>query len=78
MIWFGGVVRPKRHLYVALALVMLGVLIEVLQAMNIFRHFDVKDIAANTAGVGFGLLLVKTWLRDWCYRCETALSGFRS
>lgn len=78
MTWFGGVASPGRHFYVAIGLVLLGVLIEVSQAMNIFRSFDLKDIVANTAGVVAGLLLVRTWLRNWCYRCEVALGGFRS
>ncbi len=78
MAWFGGIVSTKRHIYVAVALIALGVFIEILQAANIFRSFDLKDIVWNIAGVIAGWVLVRTWLRDWCQRIETVVSGFRS
>ncbi|MDH3647954.1 MAG: VanZ family protein [Gammaproteobacteria bacterium] len=77
MIWFGGILSAPRHPYVAAALILLGALIEIVQATNIFRHFDLLDIVANTLGVIAGLMLVRTWLRDWCYRMEAKFAGQR-
>lgn len=75
MTWFGGVVKREWHLYVAAGLIALGVFVEVLQAASIFRHFDLKDIVSNIAGVLTGLLLVRTVMRDWCQRVEARLKG---
>lgn len=72
MLWFGGI-YPSRHLHIASGLVLLGIAIELMQAANIFRTFDIKDIAANIAGVMAGLVLVRTLLRDWCQRVENKL-----
>ena len=76
-VWFGGVVGADRHIHVVVGLILLGMTIEVAQAMNIFRHFDLRDIAMNVFGVLAGLLLVRTLLRDWCQRIEAYLHRSR-
>ncbi len=75
MTWFGGVLPPARHWYAALALILLGLAIELVQATSIFRYFDLRDLAANTAGVIIGFLLARTVFRDWCRRVEVLLGG---
>ncbi|MBT8137053.1 MAG: VanZ family protein [Gammaproteobacteria bacterium] len=75
MLWFGGIYPARHHLLIATGIVIVGIAIEVAQAASIFRTFDLKDIAANIAGVIAGLLLVQTVLRDWCRRVENRLPG---
>ncbi len=58
--------RPGRPLLVAgLALVLLGVLLEVGQGtLTTDRMMDWRDAVANTIGVGLGLLTSRTGIRD--------------
>lgn len=73
MVWFGGIYCGERQWLVFLGLAMLGIAIELAQGLNVFRTFDVGDIAANFVGLLVGLLAVRTVLRNWCGRVEQAL-----
>jgi len=58
MLWFCQVVVQKfSRVYLMLALVVMGVGIEILQGLSGYRYFEYADMLANTAGVlvGFGL-----------------------
>ncbi len=61
MLWFGQIYheRPVPFL-IASALVMLGILLEVLQGLGGYRMFDYTDIAANTIGVASGFCIART------------------
>ena len=58
MLWFCQLVLKRLRL--ALALVAMGVLIEVLQGMEGFRDFEVADMVADAAGVLVGWMLART------------------
>ncbi|SRR5690554_1017408 len=70
MVWFAGLYRRSRHLWIALGLVLLGAALDALQSLTSSRYFEVADIAANASGVGAALLLSYWVLEGWCQRME--------
>lgn len=70
MIWFAGLYRRSRHLWIALGLVALGTALDALQALLPTRYFDMRDVAANAIGVLAALLLSYWLLEGWCQRME--------
>lgn len=75
MIWFAGLYRRDKHPWVALALLLLGIALDVLQLDTSTRHFEVADIAADAIGILLGLALSMWVLEGWCRRLERALTG---
>lgn len=75
MIWFAGLYRRDKHPWVALALLLLGIALDVLQLDTSTRHFEVADIAADAIGILVGLALSMWVLEGWCRRLERALTG---
>lgn len=73
MIWFAGLYRRNKHPWVALALLLLGIGLDVLQLDTATRTFDVADIAADAVGIVVGLALSMLVLEGWCQRLERAL-----
>ena len=70
MIWFAGLYRRSRHLWIALGLVALGAALDALQSLAPARFFDLRDVAANAIGV-FAALLLSYWLLEgWRQRME--------
>jgi VanZ family protein len=75
--WFVQLYQSRAMLVAyALFLVALGVVLEFLQGMT-GRYFEVADMAANTLGVVFGLLLLFTPLRTLLQRFEARLPSSR-
>jgi len=68
--WLVQLYPSSRYLLITLALVSLGVLLEVAQGFSPYRHFDVYDALANTAGVTTGWLLNKTVLGAMVQKLE--------
>lgn len=65
-VWFGGLLRPRRYLQLALALLALGGGIEIAQGlMGLGREADWRDFLADALGVGFGLSLSLAGLQYW-------------
>ncbi len=68
--WFVQLFRNRRVLLLhAVLLVGMGIGLEFLQGYT-GRHFEYADMAANTGGVLFGLLLLFTPLRTLLLRFE--------
>ncbi|MBB6092301.1 VanZ family protein [Povalibacter uvarum] len=66
MIWFAGLYPRSRYTLIAVALLLLGVAIELAQgAMHLGRTADVRDVIANSIGVGIGLTLSLLGLGGW-------------
>ena len=62
--YFGQLLsRYALHLRYALALFCMGALLEVLQGLTGYRSPDYYDLAANSFGIGLGLLLCLTPLK---------------
>lgn len=70
--WAVWILRTRRaHLLAALALVGLGIVMEIAQAsLTTLRLGDVRDAVANTLGVAVGLSLTLTPLRFALERLE--------
>ena len=65
-LWFGGLVRLRNYLRLALALLALGGSIEIAQGlMGLGREADWRDFLANACGTGIGMLISLAGLRHW-------------
>jgi VanZ family protein len=70
-LWFTGIYPRSRYFVIAFSLLAMGVLIELAQgAMHVGREADVRDVVANCAGIGVGLMLASLWLGGWAQRVE--------
>jgi VanZ family protein len=75
MVWFAGLHPRHAWRWLALALLAMGVLLELAQgAMHLSRTADVRDVVANAAGVGLGVVASAAGLASWPYRLETWLT----
>jgi hypothetical protein len=74
MIWFAGLYPRGRHLSIALGLLALGAALDLLQGLTSTRSFDLRDIAANAAGISAALVLSYWLLEGWCQRMEQWLA----
>jgi len=64
--WFCGIYPRRRYWRVGLAMLGMGILVEILQgAMHMGRQEDVMDVVADLFGVVPGLLLALTPLGRW-------------
>lgn len=60
MLWFLQLYPAHRRLYIAAALLSLGIVLELLQGLTAFRSLEYLDAMANTGGIILGWLLGKT------------------
>jgi VanZ family protein len=75
MVWFAGLHPRHAWRWLALALLAMGVLLELAQgAMHMQRSAEVRDVVANAAGVGLGAMASAAGLASWPYRLETWLT----
>ncbi len=64
--WFAALVERRVYLPLALAMVGLGVGIELAQdAMGLGRQGDWRDVVANSMGVGAGLMAAALSRESW-------------
>lgn len=73
MIWFSGLYRRDRHIFIALLLFFLGFALDYAQGSLRSRSFEIDDVAANTGGILAGFLLARYVLEGWCRRVELLL-----
>ena len=74
--WFGGVLRPDRYLRLALALLALGIAVEIAQgAMGVGRTADMRDVLANAVGIAIGIAVAHLGVGGWMRAVERLL-GF--
>lgn len=73
MVWFGGLYPRKKHLRIAVALLGLGIALDLLQSLTETRSLDPYDIVANAGGLLLGLSLSMPLLEGWCQRLERRL-----
>lgn len=73
MSWFGGIYARRRHLGIAVRLMLLGIILEGLQALSGYRHMEALDAVANVAGVILAWALVRGHLNTVLLWCETRL-----
>ena len=76
--WFGSIVVRPDLLWVGIAVVVFGGLIELVQgAMGLGREADWRDLAADTAGVALVLVLALTPLGRWARWFEARVAKAR-
>jgi VanZ family protein len=73
MVWFAGLYARRHHGLVALALITLGIALELVQWTLPYRSFEPADMLANAVGVFIGLVLSVSLLAGWCQRMERRL-----
>lgn len=70
--WFGSILVRRDLLWLALALLVFGGLIELAQdVMRLGRHADVRDLLADGVGIALGLALALTPLGRWARWLES-------
>ena len=75
VVWFTGLVARPRYWRVAVALAVLGLMIEFLQAaMRFGRQGDPWDVLANVTGIGIGLALARSVTGGWALKAEAWLN----
>lgn len=58
MFWFSQIYHiKKQRLFYAVALVLMGILMEYIQSFDPARTYEIEDMVANTVGVLIGILL---------------------
>jgi VanZ family protein len=76
--WFGSIIVRRDFLWLAVALVAFGGLIEIVQGTTgLGRHADPRDLLADSLGAGLGLLLSLTPLGRWTRWLEMLLARVR-
>lgn len=74
-VWFTGLVARPRYWHVVVALVVLGLAIEFLQAAMPFgRQGDPWDVGANVTGIGIGTLVARWMTGGWALKVEAWLN----
>jgi VanZ family protein len=72
MVWFAGLYSRRGWAWVALGLLVMGLTLELLQGvMHMQRTADPRDMVANAAGVGVGMMLALAGAATWAQRLET-------
>lgn len=75
MVWFAGLQPRRAWGWVAGALLVLGLALELAQgALHLHRTADARDMLANAAGVGVGAMLAAAGAYTWPYRLESWLA----
>lgn len=76
--WFVQIYRlPGIHVRFALGFIMMGVAIEFLQGLDVYRQFDIVDMLANTVGVSLAWVFARTGFSQLLVRFEQMLLTLR-
>lgn len=71
-VWFTGAYPRSSYARIGLAMLALGIGIEVAQgAMPFGRQMDFRDVIANSLGIIVGLVIAWIGLGGWAQRIET-------
>ncbi len=75
-LWFTGLVPRAAYWKVALALLALGLTMEILQGlMHMGRAAELLDMVANTLGIGAGIVLALRYTGGWARKAESWLTS---
>lgn len=75
--WYTGQYARRDYWRLALGLALFGGLIEICQAMTVYRHADWEDFFADLGGIAVGLLIGLAGLGGWSGRVEQWWIGRR-
>jgi VanZ family protein len=72
--WFAGLTPRRNYPWVAAALLLLGLCMELLQhTLTAHRVADARDMAANSVGIAAGIVAAYVGLGAWAQRIEAWL-----
>lgn len=74
MTWFGGIYARRLHLAIAVRLIILGLLLEGLQALSGQRQMEALDALANAIGVVLAWIVARDRLNTVLLWCEARLA----
>jgi VanZ family protein len=74
MAWFGGLIARATHLRAAVALLALGIAVELAQQWTGYRRADGWDVVADAAGILLGWIAARAFMPT----VFTALAGERA
>jgi VanZ family protein len=77
-LWFCGQYTRRAYWQIGLWLLAFGILIELCQRMLTYRSGDLRDLAADAAGILIGLALARAGIGGWSLRAEDWLTQRRS
>jgi VanZ family protein len=78
-LWFTGVYSRTSYLRVALGMFVLGVGLEIAQALLPFgRQMDILDVVANSIGIVLGIAAAQAGLGGWAQWIENCLQRIES
>lgn len=70
-LWFTGIYPRTSYWKLAIAMLAMGVAIEIAQgAMPFGRQMDIRDVGANALGIVIGLMLALVGVGGWAQRIE--------
>ena len=76
--WFAGLTPRRNYPWVATALLLLGLSMELMQhALTAHRIADARDMAANSVGIAAGMIAAHIGLGSWAQRVEAWLRPTR-
>jgi VanZ family protein len=71
MAWFSGLYPRERHLLLAIAFLLMGAALELLQGvLTVTRDMDLKDLGVNLLGIATAFLLARLGLGNWARRLD--------
>lgn len=70
--WFSGVLLRRHYVFLALGLIVMGILVEIAQGtMALGRTADFEDVIANGIGVVIGVAIATLGLGRWMLWVES-------
>lgn len=73
-LWFGGLIRRTRYVFLAFWMLLLGAGIELAQGyMGLGRDMDIHDFYADAIGVAVAFVLLGAGLSHWAVYAERIL-----
>jgi len=73
-LWFGGLIRRRRYVLLAVWMLLLGIAIELAQGyMGLGRDMDIRDVYADATGVAIAFALLGAGLSHWAVYAERIL-----
>jgi VanZ family protein len=74
MLWFGFIYLPgKAYLQIGAGLTLMGITMEILQGITVYRCFELTDLICNFLGVMAGWFFARTRLSMALIQLERAL-----
>lgn len=69
-LWFSGQYARRSYWRIAVGLLIFGIIIELCQRALIYRTADLRDLAADAAGISLGLGIAWLGVGGWSLKFE--------